>query len=55
MVTFYTACGWEPDVAVKRADKYMELQKTFHQAQSALAAMTEQDDFRLQISEKEDE
>ena len=53
MITFYLACGYDFDVAVKRADKYMKLQKEFHQVQTALAAMTEQDEFRLQLTEKE--
>ena len=53
MITFYLACGYDFDVAEKRADKYMKLQKEFHQTQSALAAMTEQDEFRLTNGERE--
>ena len=53
MLTFYIACGWEPDVALERAKRYMHLQEVFHNAQQKMAEMSEQDEFRLQISEKE--
>ena len=49
------AAGWEPDTAEVRADEYMRIQKRFREAIADMNDMTEQDDFRLQISEKEDE
>ena len=51
MITFYMACGWEPDVAVERAERYMHLQSVFHNAQQQLSDMTEQDEYRLQLNE----
>ena len=53
MITFYLACGWEPDVAEERASQYIRLQEVFHNAQQKLADMSAQDEYRIQLNDAE--
>jgi hypothetical protein len=55
METFYLACGYGPWDAKNRAGCYMNLQEKFNAAREALAEMTEEDEYRIQLSEKEHE
>ena len=53
MVTFYRACGYGEWDSIQRAGRYMNLQNKFNAAREALEEMTEEDQYKLQLTEKD--
>ncbi|GAF76785.1 unnamed protein product [marine sediment metagenome] len=55
MVIFYRACNYGEWDSIQRAGRYMNLQTKFNNAREALEEMTSEDEYQLQLREKENE